>query len=47
MLLIVDNTLTHPTEELLGKENGQFAIIFLPPNVTSLLQPVDQFFIET
>lgn len=41
VLLIVDNALTHPTEKLLGRGNGQFKTIFLPPNV-SLLQPMDQ-----
>lgn len=47
VLLIVDNAPTHPTEELLERGNGQFKTIFLPPNVTSLLQPMDQGVIET
>ncbi|CAB3224322.1 unnamed protein product [Arctia plantaginis] len=42
VLLIVDNAPTHPTAELLERENGQFKTTFLPPNVTSLLQPMDQ-----
>ncbi|CAB3221927.1 unnamed protein product [Arctia plantaginis] len=33
--------------ELLEIENGQFKTTFLPPNVTSLLQPMDQSVIET
>ncbi|KAG5898696.1 hypothetical protein JTB14_030646 [Gonioctena quinquepunctata] len=33
--------------ELLERENGQFKTTFLPPNVTSLLQPMDQSVIET
>lgn len=47
VLLFVDNAPTHPTEELLERGNGQFKTIFLPPNVTSLLQPMDQSVIET
>ncbi|CAH0725634.1 unnamed protein product, partial [Brenthis ino] len=47
VLLIVDNASTHPTAELLERENGQFKTTFLPPNVTSLLQPMDQSVIET
>lgn len=47
MLLIVDNAPTHPTAELLERENGQLKSTFLPPNVTSLLQPMDQSVIET
>nr|CAH7742579.1 unnamed protein product [Callosobruchus chinensis] len=47
VLLIVDNAPTHPTAELLKRENGQFKTTFLPPNVTSLLQPMDQSVIET
>lgn len=47
VLLIVDNAPTHPTAELMERENGQFTTIFLPPNVTSLLQPMDQSVIET
>lgn len=47
VLLIVDNAPTHPTEDLMERDNGQFKTIFLPPNVTSLLQPMDQSVIET
>ncbi|CAB3220360.1 unnamed protein product [Arctia plantaginis] len=47
VLLIVDNAPTHPTAELLERENGQFKTTFLPPNVTGLLQPMDQSVIET
>lgn len=38
ILLIVDNCSAHP--EILNKEN--FQILFLPPNCTSLIQPMDQ-----
>ncbi|XP_050536842.1 jerky protein homolog-like [Daktulosphaira vitifoliae] len=47
VLLIVDNAPTHPIADLLERENGQFKTTFLPPNVTSLLQPMDQSVIET
>ncbi|XP_063216422.1 jerky protein homolog-like [Bacillus rossius redtenbacheri] len=47
VLLIVDHAPTNPTTELLERGNGQFKAIFLPPNVTNLLQPMDQSVIET
>lgn len=47
VLLLLDNAPTHPSAELLERENGKFKVKFLPPNVTSLLQPMDQSVIET
>lgn len=47
VLIILDNSPTHPTQELLERENGLFKKIFLPPNVKSMLQPMDQSVIET
>lgn len=47
VLLILDNAPSHPTVELLERGDGQFTTMFLPPNVTSLLQPMDQSVIET
>ncbi|XP_038221607.1 jerky protein homolog-like, partial [Zerene cesonia] len=47
VLLLLDNAPTHPSAELLERENGKFKAKFLPPNVTSLLQPMDQSVIET
>lgn len=47
VLLLLDNAPTHPSAELLKRENGNFKMKFLPPNVTSLLQPMDQSVIET
>lgn len=38
ILLIMDNCPSHPT--YLSKENVE--VVFLPPNTTSLLQPLDQ-----
>ncbi|CAG9584542.1 unnamed protein product [Danaus chrysippus] len=46
VLLVLDNAPTHPSAELLERENKKFKVKFLPPNVTSLLQPMDQV-IET
>ncbi|RVE42934.1 hypothetical protein evm_012412 [Chilo suppressalis] len=33
--------------ELLERENGMFKVKYLPPNMTSLLQPMDQSIFET
>lgn len=46
MLLLLDNAPTYPPVNLLVRENGRFKALFLPPNVTSLLQPMDQGVIE-
>lgn len=46
VLLFIDNAPTHPSLELLVREEGEFKCLFLPPNVTSLLQPMDQGVIE-
>lgn len=47
VLLLLDNAPTHPSAETLNRENGKFTVKFLPPNVTSILQPMDQSVIET
>ncbi|XP_050338865.1 jerky protein homolog-like [Bactrocera neohumeralis] len=47
VLLLLDNAPTHPSAETLNRENGKFTVKFLPPNVTSILQPMDQSIIET
>ncbi|KAJ8937512.1 hypothetical protein NQ318_015978 [Aromia moschata] len=41
-LSIVDNASSHGTVEELTSEDGKFTTIFLPPNCTALLQPMDQ-----
>lgn len=41
-LLIVDNASSHGTVEELTSEDGQFTTLFLPPNCTALVQPMDQ-----
>lgn len=44
-LLILDNCPGHPDEEEL--KDGEIRALFLPPNVTPLLQPMDQNVIQT
>lgn len=39
-LLLIDNATSHPADTMLVK--GDIKAIFLPPNVTPLLQPMDQ-----
>ncbi len=45
VLLIIDNAPGHPTSIKL--ENSDIEILFLPPNTTSLIQPLDQGLIST
>lgn len=42
VLLLLDNAPTHPNAENLDREDGAFKVQFLPPNVTSVIQPMDQ-----
>lgn len=46
VLLVLDNAPTHPAEEVLNEINKNFKVIFLPPNCTALIQPMDQGVIE-
>ena len=46
-LLILDNCSAHPDEELLVSADGLVTAKFLPPNVTSLIQPMDQGVLES
>lgn len=41
-LLIIDNTPTHPSFDKLNSVNEYFKVQFLPPNVTVLIQPLNQ-----
>ncbi|XP_045473872.1 jerky protein homolog-like [Harmonia axyridis] len=45
-MLLLDNAPSHPNENELETEDGQIFVRYLPPNVTSLLQPMDQGVIE-
>lgn len=46
VLLIMDNAPTHPSVEVLNPIDPNFEVKFLPPNVTALIQPMDQGVIE-
>ena len=41
-VLLLDNCSAHPNEEELISSDGKIIAKFLPPNVTSLIQPMDQ-----
>ena len=45
-LLLLYNCSAHPDEELLVSKDGLVTAMFLPPNVTSLIQPMDQGVLE-
>ncbi|CAL1544491.1 unnamed protein product [Lymnaea stagnalis] len=47
VLLLLDNAPSHPSVELLERENGMFTVKLLPHSVASVLQPMDQGIIET
>lgn len=46
VLLIMDNAPSHPEAESLNSIDRNFSVMFLPPNVTALIQPMDQGVIE-
>lgn len=46
VLLLLDNAPSHPSAEVLNAFDSDFVVIYLPPNVTSLIQPMDQGVIE-
>ena len=41
-VLVLDNCPAHPEAEELISDDGNIFAHFLPPNVTSLIQPMDQ-----
>ena len=41
-ILLLDNAPAHPSEEELVSEDGRIRVMYLPPNTTSLVQPMDQ-----
>ena len=45
-LMLLDNCSAHPNENELVSNDGQIVARFLPPNVTSLIPPVDQGVLE-
>lgn len=46
VLLLLDNAPSHPSAEALNSLDPNFQVMYLPPNVTSLIQPMDQGVIE-
>ncbi len=46
-LLLLDNCSAHPDEDELVSSDGKIKAVFLPPNVTSLIQPMDQGVLES
>lgn len=46
-ILLLDNAKSHPTVDQLSSDDGNITLLFLPPNTTPLLQPMDQSVIET
>jgi len=46
VVLLLDNAPSHPGVELLNQIDENFEVRYLPPNVTSLIQPMDQGVIE-
>ena len=45
-VLVLDNCPAHPNAEDLVSEDGKITAHYLPPNVTSLIQPMDQGVLE-
>ena len=41
-ILLLDNTPAHPHADKLVSRDGRIRVVFLPPNTTSLFQPMDQ-----
>ena len=46
-LLLMDNAPSHPSIQLLQSQDGNIKCLFLPPNTTSLIQPMDQGVLES
>ncbi|XP_005856792.1 PREDICTED: jerky protein homolog-like [Myotis brandtii] len=46
-VLLLNNSPTHPNENVLRSDDGQIFAKYLPPNVASLIQPSDQGVIAT
>lgn len=41
-LLLLDNAPSHPNENDLRTDDGAICVMYMPPNVTPLIQPMDQ-----
>lgn len=42
VLLLLDNAPSHPFVHILNNINENFEVLYLPPNVTAIIQPMDQ-----
>ncbi|GBN04001.1 hypothetical protein AVEN_83401-1 [Araneus ventricosus] len=45
-LLLLNNCPGHPSAEELCTDDGEISVMFLPPNTTALIQPMDQNVIQ-
>ena len=45
--MFLDNCAAHPSEKELVSDDGKIIAKFLPPNVTALIQPMDQGVLES
>ena len=45
-LLLLDNAPAHPDVSVLQSENGNIKAMYLPPNTTAIIQPMDQGVLE-
>lgn len=45
-LLLLDNAPAHPLEDDLKSIDENFTILYMPPNCTALIQPMDQHVIQ-
>ena len=41
-VLLLDNAPVHPAEDILRSDNGKIKCLFMPPNTSALIQPMDQ-----
>ena len=41
-ILLLDNAPAHPHADKLVSRDGLIKVVFLPPNITALIQPMDQ-----
>ena len=46
-VILLDNAPAHPCVDELCSKDGKIKVMFLPPNTTSLIQPMDQGIIES
>lgn len=46
VVLLLDNAPSHPDEAMLVSKDKKITAIFLPPNTTALIQPMDQGVLE-